>query len=300
MGLSHQSPGSRLSPTQSPPTLSGESITRTWFITGAGRGFGALIVEEALSRGDNVVATTRDPSALIERYADEPRLLALPLDVTNEAQAHEAAAQAVRRFGRIDVLVNNAGYGLLSAVEEASNEEIVNQYRTNVFGVLAVTRAVLPHMRRQRAGHVINISSIGGYSAYQGWGVYGSTKFAIEGLTEAMAMELKPLGIHATVVEPGFFRTDFLDERSLHRSAHVIDDYDETVGAMRRFATDANHAQPGNPAKLAKALMVLADAKQPPVRLPLGSDTVARIEAKNQHVAEELATWRELALSTDF
>jgi len=273
---------------------------RTWFITGAGRGFGALIVEEALSRGDNVVATTRDPSELIRRYAGEARLLALPLDVTDERQAHEAAAEAVQRFGRIDVLVNNAGYGLLSAVEEASAEEIVNQYRTNVFGVLAVTRAVLPHMRRQRSGHVMNISSIGGYSAYQGWGVYGSTKFAIEGITEAMALELKPLGIHATVVEPGFFRTDFLDERSLHRSANVIDDYDETVGAMRRLATDVNHAQPGNPAMLAKALMALADARHPPVRLPLGSDTVARIEAKNRFVAEELAQWRELAVSTDF
>jgi NAD(P)-dependent dehydrogenase (short-subunit alcohol dehydrogenase family) len=273
---------------------------RTWFITGAGRGFGALIVEEALSRGDNIVATTRDPAGLIERYAAEPRLLALALDVTDEAQAHEAAAQAVRRFGRIDILVNNAGYGLLSAVEEASDEEIVRQYRTNVFGVLAVTRAVLPHMRRQRAGHVINISSIGGYTGAQGWGVYASTKFALEGLTESMAIELKPLGIHATVVEPGYFRTDFLDQSSMHNSANVIDDYDETVGAMRRFAAKANHAQPGDPSKLAKALMVLADAKQPPLRLPLGSDTVAAIEAKNRYVAEELAAWREVALSTDF
>ncbi|UPG85636.1 oxidoreductase [Luteibacter aegosomatis] len=273
---------------------------RTWFITGAGRGFGSLIVEAALERGDNVVATTRDPSALIERYADQPRLLALPLDVTDERQAHEAAAQAVSRFGRIDVLVNNAGYGLLAGVEEASDEEIQRVYRTNVFGLLAVTRAVLPHMRRQRAGHVINISSIGGYQSYAGWGVYASTKFALEGLSEALAMELKPLGVNVTIVEPGYFRTDFLDERSLHRTATPIADYEETVGEIRRFATEINHAQPGDPSKLAGALTKLVDAPVPPLRLPLGSDTVAAIEAKHRFVEEELAQWREVAVSTDF
>src|SRR6201991_927868 len=300
LGLSHQSPGSRLSPTQSPPTLSGESIMRTWFITGAGRGFGALIVEEALSRGDNVVATTRDPSALIERYADQPRLLALPLDVTVEAQAHEAAAQAVRRFGRIDILVNNAGYGLLSAVEEASAEEIVRLYRTNVFGVLAVTRAVLPHMRRQRAGHVINISSVGGYRSAQGWGVYASTKFALEGLTEALAIELKPLGIHATVVEPGYFRTDFLDQSSLATTKIEIADYADTVGKTREHAAIANHQQPGDPKKLGIALVKLVNMEEPPVRLPLGTDTVAAIEAKIAFVGKELGRWKELSSSTDF
>lgn len=273
---------------------------RTWFITGAGRGFGALIAAEALAQGDNVVATTRDPSALAQQYRDNPRLLALKLDVTDEAQALDAAAQAVKRFGRIDVLVNNAGYGLLGAVEEADSHEVARQFQTNVFGLLAVTRAVLPHMRRQRSGHVINISSIGGYSAYPGWGVYGSTKFAIEGLSEAMAQELAPLGIKVTVVEPGFFRTDFLDATSLVSTAQVIDDYDDTVGAMRRFAKDANHAQPGNPARLAKAMLQLVDAQNPPLRLPLGSDTVQRIEEKHRFVAAELAQWRELAVSTDF
>ena len=273
---------------------------RTWFITGAGRGFGALTVAEALAQGDNVVATTRDPSAITARFGEHPRLLALALDVNDEAQAHAAADQAIARFGRIDVLLNNAGYGLLGAVEESSAEEVQRLFQTNVFGLLAVSRAVLPHMRRQHAGHVINISSIGGYSAVPGWGVYGATKFAVEGISEAMATELKPLGIHVTVVEPGFFRTDFLDERSLNRTAHVIEDYADTVGAMRTRASDLNHAQPGDPAKLAKALMQLAVAANPPLRLPLGSDTVQRIETKNRHVAAELASWRELALSTDF
>jgi NAD(P)-dependent dehydrogenase (short-subunit alcohol dehydrogenase family) len=273
---------------------------RTWFITGASRGFGALVAKEALNAGDAVVATARNPQHVIDALGDHPNLLAVALDVTNEAQAFEAAGAAVKRFGRIDVLLNNAGYGLLGAVEEAAASEVESVFRTNVFGLLNVTRAVLPHMRRQRSGHVINISSIGGYGSYPGWGVYCATKFAVEGLTESLAIELAPLGIAATVVEPGFFRTDFLDDTSLSRTAHEIADYAETVGAMRSFAAGANHAQPGDPAKLAKALIVLANAPKKPLRLPLGSDTVAMIEDKNAKVAAELTEWRPLALSTDW
>lgn len=273
---------------------------RTWFITGASRGFGALIAKEALEAGDAVVATARNPQHVIDALGNHPNLLAIALDVTNEAQAFAAAGAAVKTFGRIDVLLNNAGYGLLGAVEESGAAEVESVFRTNVFGLLNVTRAVLPHMRRQRFGHVINISSVGGYEAYPGWGVYGATKFAVEGLTEALAAELAPLGIDATVVEPGFFRTDFLDDTSLSKTALEIEDYAETVGAMRRFAVGANHAQPGNPAKLAKALIALANAPKKPLRLPLGSDTVARIEEKNAKVAAELEEWRGLALSTDW
>jgi NAD(P)-dependent dehydrogenase (short-subunit alcohol dehydrogenase family) len=214
--------------------------------------------------------------------------------VTDEGQARAAADTAVARFGHIDVLINNAGFGLLGAVEESTPEEIARIYGTNVFGLLSVTRAVLPHMRRQRSGRVINISSIGGYAASPGWGVYCSTKFAVEGLTEALALELKPLGIYATVVEPGFFRTDFLDAQSLAVSPNAIADYRETAGAMRDFAGHANHAQPGDPAKLAKAMLALANAPEPPTRMPFGSDTVARIESKNASLAAELARWREL------
>jgi NAD(P)-dependent dehydrogenase (short-subunit alcohol dehydrogenase family) len=274
-------------------------MAKTWFITGASRGFGALIAEQALERGDNVVATARDPERVASRLGDSPNLLAVALDVTNDAQAHAAADAAVARFGRIDILLNNAGFGLLGAVEEATSQEIERIYATNVFGLLAVTRAVLPHMRRQRSGHVLNISSIGGYAASAGWGVYCSTKFAVEGLTEALALELKPLGIHATVIEPGFFRTDFLDARSLSVSPSQIDDYAETAGAMRSFAASANHAQPGDPAKLARALLTLVDAGDPPLRMPFGSGAVRRIETKNAFVAQELARWRDLAVSTD-
>lgn len=271
---------------------------RVWFITGASRGFGALITAEALAAGDAVVATARDPKSITARLGEHPRLLATRLDVTQESQAREAVEAAIQRFGRIDVLVNNAGYGLLSAVEEAGAGDVERLFATNVFGLLTVSRAVLPHLRRQRSGHVINMSSVGGYDSYAGWGVYCATKFAVEGLTEAMAAELAPLGIRVTVVEPGFFRTDFLDGQSLS-VAEPISDYAATAGVTRQHATQLNHAQPGNPAKLARAMLTLVSAAQPPVRLPLGSDTVARIEHKHQRVAAELATWRELSLSTD-
>lgn len=275
------------------------ATNKVWFITGASRGFGALIAKQALERGDCVVATARRPADVVDALGAHPQLLALRLDVTDERGAEAAAEQAIERFGRIDILVNNAGYGLLAAVEEASADEVRKVFDTNVFGLLHVTRAITPYMREKRRGHIINISSIGGYAAYPGWGVYGATKFAVEGLTEALAAELAPLGIHATVVEPGFFRTDFLDASSLVTSQRSIGDYAGTVGATREFASGANHRQPGDPRKLAAAIMVLADSAKPPVRLPLGSDTVARIRAKNRFVEAELQQSMALSMSTD-
>ncbi|SPA56055.1 oxidoreductase [Cupriavidus taiwanensis] len=284
---------------QAIPTHPAGTGAKVWFITGASRGFGLELTRAALARGDRVVATARNPQAVIGAVGEHEHLLAVALDVTSEDQAIAAAAAAVARFGRIDVLVNNAGYGLLGAVEEASAREVEQQFATNVFGVLAVTRAVLPQMRRQRSGHIVNISSIGGYAAYPGWGVYGATKFAVEGLTEALSAELAPLGVRATVVEPGFFRTDFLDASSLVRVGTEIGEYAETVGAMRAHMASANHQQPGDPARLATALLALADSDNPPVRLPLGSDTVARIADKHRKVEGELAAWHALAVSTD-
>ncbi len=171
---------------------------------------------------------------------------------------------------------------------------------SKVFGLLNVSRAGLPVMRKQRSGHVINISSQGGYQAFGGFGIYCATKFAVEGLSEAMAQELAPLGVHVTVVDPGAFRTDFLDSTSLATTAERLDDYEEAVGVMRIFASTNNHTQPGDPEKLSQALLVLADAAQPPLRLQMGSDAVARVHAKHQLVERELAQWKELALSTDF
>lgn len=274
---------------------------KVWFITGASRGFGALMTKEALAAGDAVVATARNPKTVIDAIGEHPNLLAVALDVTNEAQAQEAAAAAVKRFGRIDVLANNAGYGLLGAVEEATSEEIEKIYATNVFGLLKVTRAVLPVMRRQRSGHILNFSSIGGYFGYPGWGVYGSTKFAVEGLSESLATEVEPFGIKVTIVQPGFFRTDFLHDNSLAISPASIPDYEGTpAGNMRNFAADANHAQPGDPSKLASGIMTMVNAANPPLRMPFGSDTVAVIEEQNASVAKEVEAWRALAVSTDF
>lgn len=273
---------------------------KTWFITGASRGFGALITERALARGEAVVATARSPQVLTERFGDHPNLLTLALDVTSEEQAEAATKAAIERFGKIDVLLNNAGFGLLGAIEESSAADVEAVYRTNVFGLLTVTRAVLPHMRAARSGRILNVSSIGGYCSSAGFGVYCSTKFAVEGLTEALHEELAPLGIHVTAVEPGYFRTDFLDSASLSVSSDRIDDYDGTVGQVRRFAADISNKQPGDPAKLADVLITFAEVPNPPVRLPLGSDTVAGIEAKHAADAAILAQWRDLSVSTDF
>ncbi|KVC69077.1 oxidoreductase [Burkholderia ubonensis] len=273
---------------------------RVWFITGASRGIGALIAEAALADGNAVVAAGRHVPAIVERLGESVALLPVELDVTDEAQAKAAVQAAVEKFGRVDVLVNNAGFGLLGAVEESADKDVRRMYDTNVFGLLNVTRAVLPTMRANRSGHVINISSIGGYRAAAGFGVYSSTKFAVEGITEALHAELKPLGVHATVVEPGYFRTDFLDASSLVVASDVIDDYDETSGAVRRKAVQMNHNQPGDPAKLAAAMITLVDAPNPPLRLPLGTDTLAAIAAKNAYVAQETETWKALSASTDF
>lgn len=269
-------------------------------VTGASRGCGRLIVEQALARGHSVVATARDPRGLVERYRDHPTVLSVALDVTDEAQAHAAAMAAMECFGRIDVLINNAGYGLVGAVEEASGKEIEAIYRTNVFGMLAVTRAVLPYMRRRRTGHVINFSAVGGYVSHAGWGVYCSTKFAVEALTEALVQELQPVGIHVTAVAPGHFRTDFLDPKSLSISSRNLEDYRATAGVMRQLSAVANRTQSGDPAKLATVLMNLIDMPNPPTRLALGRDAIAAIQAKNAATAALLDQWRDLSASTDF
>ncbi|REA60068.1 short-chain dehydrogenase/reductase [Dyadobacter luteus] len=273
---------------------------KTWFITGASRGFGLEITKAVLASGDRVVATVRSrQEELLTSFDRNAELLVVTMDVTNELQVSEAVKQAISKFGKIDVVVNNAGYGLLSGVEEATNEEVKQNYEVNVFGTLNVIRAVLPFMRKQRSGHIINISSIGGLGAYVGWGLYGSTKFAIEGITEALALEVAPLGIYATVVAPGFFRTNFLDESSLFSSKRVIDDYAETVGAMRDFAAKVSYKQPGDPLKLAQAFVTLANAAKPPVHLPLGNDTLERYRSKTAAFERDIAEWIDVITGTD-
>lgn len=274
--------------------------SKVWIITGAARGFGMEISKAVLASRDTVVATVRSrPDELKSQLGNHANLHVALLDITDEAQAHQVAAETVEKFGRIDVLVNNAGYGLLAAIEEASDEEVRRNYETNVFGLLKVTRAVLPHMRKQRSGHVINFSSVGGLRGSAGWGLYGSTKFAVEGITEALAIELAPLGIHATAVEPGLFRTNFLDQSSLSRSRNIVPDYAETVGQMREFATRASYKQPGDPAKLAAAIVRLAASPKPPVHLPLGSDALAAYRSKVASFDKEIVEWQNVIVGTD-
>jgi NAD(P)-dependent dehydrogenase (short-subunit alcohol dehydrogenase family) len=271
-----------------------------WFITGASRGFGAEIFEKALTAGHSVVATARDPHAVAARFPDAgDHLLPVALDVLDEAQAAAAVEAAVQRFGRIDVVVNNAGRGLLSAVEEASDNAARAVFDTNVFGILNILRAVLPTLRAQRSGRIINLSSVGGFIGSAGWGIYCATKFAVEGFSEALAREVGPLGIDVVIVEPGYFRTDFLDASSLSTEGTVIDDYAETAGATRRHATDVNHAQPGDPVKAAAAIVEIGSAEGPPLRIQLGRDSFGAVADKLKFVAEEQQAWRDVAISTD-
>jgi NAD(P)-dependent dehydrogenase (short-subunit alcohol dehydrogenase family) len=272
---------------------------RTWLITGASRGLGAEIAKAVLAAGDRLIATARN-QANLQQFGTNKDVLLLSMDVTDEAQVKAAIATSLEKFGQIDVLVNNAGFGLLGSVEECSAEEVESVYRTNVFGLLNVTRAVLPSMRQHRSGHIINMSSIGGYRSSPGWGIYGSTKFAVEGITEALHGELAPLGIHATVVEPGYFRTGFLDGSSLRPSAVQIPDYAQTVGKIRDVAAGLNYQQPGDPTKLAPAILQIVNADEPPLRLPLGTDTLQTIAEKNAYVEQETAQWRTLSESTDY
>jgi NAD(P)-dependent dehydrogenase (short-subunit alcohol dehydrogenase family) len=272
-----------------------------WFITGASRGFGLELTKSALAHGDQVVAAARNPKAVIEALPEggDP-LLAVELDVTSQEQAEAAVTAAGQRFGRIDVLVNNAGYGLFGAVEEISDSEARALFDTNVFGLLNVTRAVLPVLRAQGAGRIINFASSAAVSASAGRGLYGAAKSAVESISEAERAELAPLGIHVTVVEPGSFRTDFLSGDSVRRARRTIPEYEGTAGQLVGALDTANGSQPGDPVRGVAAIRELAESANPPLRLPLGGDCVKLVESSLDSVAAELSQWRELALSTDF
>jgi NAD(P)-dependent dehydrogenase (short-subunit alcohol dehydrogenase family) len=272
-----------------------------WFITGASRGFGLEITRQALGRGDQVAATARHPEAITEAIPDAgDALLALPLDVTSAGQAAAAVSAALARFGRIDSLVNDAGRGLLGAVEEVSDAEARTVFDVNVFGLLTVIRAVLPVMREQRAGKIINMSSSGGFIGRAGWGVYCATKFAVEGLTESMRHELAPLGIQVTAIEPGGFRTNFLDDSSLLTAQAAIGDYAATAGATRQWAKQTNYAQPGDPVRAATVIVDLAGCASLPERIQLGEDCFTAVAQKLARTARDQADWREISISTGY
>lgn len=274
--------------------------SKVWFITGASKGFGLEIAKAVLANGDNVVATVRKNAAQLAAQLDSDRALITTLDVTNEKEVQEGVQAAIQQFGHIDVLVNNAGYGLLAATEEASAEEVRKQFDTNVFGLLNVTRAILPQMRKQASGHIINISSLFAYmNNVPGFGLYGATKYAVEGISEGLATELAPLGIKVTALAPGLFTTDFASANSYQGSANVLEAYKETVGAIRGYMGHFNGSQPGDPAKLADVIVQLAGSENPPLHLPVGSDAVKNVREKIALLAKEVEEWEPVSTKTD-
>jgi NAD(P)-dependent dehydrogenase (short-subunit alcohol dehydrogenase family) len=272
---------------------------RVWFITGASRGFGLEIAKAVLEQGGAVVAAARKPDECRERLKSLGDVLAVRLDVNDRASVESAVAQAVKHFGKVDVLVNNAGFGLLGAMEELESNELEDVFKTNVFGVHTVTRAMLPILRAQRSGYVVNISSAGGFTASPGWGAYNSSKFALEGMSESLSQELAPLGIKVMIVEPGYFRTDFLND-SMKSAAKTISDYHQTAGKMRETADARNGKQPGDPRKAALAILKAVESPEPPLRLCLGVDSFDRIGNKLTAVRSELDKWRDVSVNTDF
>ncbi|ARG98935.1 short-chain dehydrogenase/reductase [Legionella micdadei] len=274
-------------------------MKKTWFITGASRGIGAEIVKKSLEAGDNVVATAREASKLISQFGNLPNLLSLTLDVTIAAQIDVAVDAAIKKFGHIDVLVNNAGYGHLGVFEESTPEEVRAEFNTNVFGLMDVTRSIIPLMREQRRGHILNISSIAGLRGNFGGALYNSSKFAVEGFSQSIAEELAPFGIYVTAVSPGFFRTDFLDQRSVKHLNRSINDYDQVMNDYQAFINNRSHQQLGDPKKLADVIRKLVDVKNPPVSFVAGSDAVEWLENTVAQKEAELKDWKTLSLTTD-
>lgn len=274
--------------------------TKVWLVTGSSTGFGRSLTEVVLKHGDCVIATARKPEQLqdlVERYPNTVK--ALRLDITNLDEVHSAVKAAIDVFGRIDVLVNNAGYGLVGALEEYSEDQIRQNIETNLFGAINTIRAVLPIMRSQKAGHILNMSAIAGFSNELGFSVYGAAKFGLEGISEAVQGEVAPLGIKVTIVEPGPFRTDFIG-RSLVRAENSIDAYNETSGKFIQFLDKIEGSQPGDPDKAAQVLIQVVESENPPLRLVLGKYAYTKFRQKIEALTQELDAWEAIASNTDF
>ncbi|MGR9354342.1 oxidoreductase [Rhizobium leguminosarum] len=272
----------------------------TWFITGASSGLGRALAEAVLARGWRAVMTARRPETLADLTAEHgDRALAIALDVTDSNSIAGAVHDAETHFGAIDVLVNNAGYGYLSAIEEGDDAEIRAQFETNVFGLIAVTKQVLPGMRSRRQGHIFNVSSLGGLVAFAATGYYHATKFAVEGLSESLSHEVKSLGIDVTILEPGAFRTDWAG-RSMVESSTIIDDYAETSGKRRQATRSVSGNQPGDPVRAATAIISAFEADEPPLRLLLGAPALKIARERLDALRANFEAWAETTLSADF
>ena len=275
-------------------------MLQRWFITGAGRGLGADIARAALAAGCAVVATARDPQAVRAALGPEhERLLVLGLDVAHAGQAQRAVGAAEERFGGIDVLVNNAGYGHVGFFEETTDADARAQFDSNVFGLMNVTRAVLPLMRKARAGHIFNLSSLAGLRGNMFASLYSASKFAVEGLSESLAEELAPFGIRVTIVEPGPFRTDFLSARSLRVVAQALPDYDDMRSRMLAAFAERNGKQAGDPAKLARAMVEMAGSATAPLRFLAGSQAFDMGVPKLEEMRKDITAWEAASRATD-
>ena len=274
-------------------------MSQIWLITGSSRGLGRAFTEAALAAGHSVVAGARNPDQLADlRSKFGEKIHPVSLDVTNEARAKAAVDAAVAHFGGLDVLVNNAGYGNVSSVEDTPLDDFRAQIETNLFGVIIMTKAVLPHFRERRAGYIIQVTSIAGRIGPLGRAPYAAAKFGVEGFSESLAKEIGPLGIKVTIVEPGGFRTDFAGSSTELREGRW--EYESTVGATIRFQRDYNGKQPGDPAKAAAVLLHLASQQEPPLRLLLGSDSYNAAEKSALDKLESDRKWKDLTVSTDY
>ena len=272
-------------------------MSRVWFITGCSTGFGRVLCEELARKGEKVVATARKLEAIQDLSGKD--CLTTTLDVTDQDTIGSAVAQAIEKFGRIDVLVNNAGYGEMGPIEEATYEIAMRQFDTNVFGVLNVQRAVLPVMRKQGGGHVLNISSIAGLASFPNYGMYCASKHALEAISEALAKEVADFGIKVTLIEPGRFRTDFAG-RSLSINTNVGEAYKENILAHAERMKGIDQHQPGDPVKAVQAMIKIVDAPNPPLRLLLGPDAYEWAHEKINSVLKEFEEWKNVSISTDF
>jgi NAD(P)-dependent dehydrogenase (short-subunit alcohol dehydrogenase family) len=271
---------------------------RVWLITGTSSGFGRSIAEAALEHGDSVVATARRVEALADLAVNDD-VHAVSLDVTDAGQREAVVDQAIERFGRIDVLVNNAGRTQVGAVEETSDAELRSLFDLHFFGPAALTRAVLPHMRARGVGAIVQMSSVGGQITAPGFGAYCATKFALEGLTQALADEVAGFGIRTLIVEPGAFRTGLFRPSAAYESAEMPE-YADIVGPTREYVRNNDGLQQGDPGKAAQAIIAALDADEPPLRLVLGEDALGNIRSRLAQLSDELATWEDLSRNTAF
>lgn len=273
---------------------------KVWFVTGASKGLGFSLVKQLLSQGNKVAATSRNSEALSTAVGlDDADFLPLRVELTNEEEVGQAIEQTIAHFGRVDVVVNNAGYGLTGSLEELSDKEARQNFEVNVFGTLHVIRKVMPYLRQQQSGHIFNISSIGGFfGSFPGWGVYCATKFAVEGLSESLAEEVKAFGIKVTIVAPGYFRTDFLSSDSLTLPQHPIEAYQEVRASQDMHQNSLNGNQPGDPEKAVAAIIRIASEQNPPLHLFLGEDAYQLAYDKMKAVGSDLENWKEVTLST--